>query len=263
MWARMELEIESGEKSPSDPIYSTAMRQWSVHQSVMKNNEEDGGKYKPPSSVHTPKVSLNVDTPGTAVTNHAAAAASASASAGSSPPTTYATTEAELERIRKTVLRLERTMVLNGWAQPKLPSPLNELHYLKEQMPANQFDLTVREIYQREITKYMLAARHQARHSNAPAHLPGILDGLDALRTSPQPMQLSWSLKETYDYVLRAYLKLLEPSPATESASARKRKRDETASNGKETSGEKKDDDEKEEINEESHDEEMDATATV
>uniref|UniRef100_A0A7S3LA76 Uncharacterized protein n=1 Tax=Amphora coffeiformis TaxID=265554 RepID=A0A7S3LA76_9STRA len=215
----------------------------------MKNAEEGGAKHKPPSAVHTPKASLNLDaTPGSAVAaNHAAAASPA--------PTTYGTTEVELERLRKTVLRFERTLSLNGWAQAKLPSPLNELHYLKEQMPANQFDLTVRETYQREIAKYLVAARHQARHSNVPTHLPGILDGLDVLRTSPQPMQLSWSLKETYDFVLRAYLQLLEPSPFTATAeSARKRKRDEAGSEKKDDEGEK---------DEESKDEEMDTMATV
>lgn len=239
MWSLMEVEIESGEKSPSDPIYSTAMRQWSVHQSVMKDPEGEVAKHRA-SAVHTPKASSSAQTPAAAAAAAVAAANNNNnVNATSSPvPTAYATSEFELERIRKSVLRLERTMVLNGWAQPKLPSPLNELHYLKEQIPANQFDLTVRETYEREIIKYLTAARHQARHSNAPAHLPGILDGLDALRTSPQPMQLSWSLKETYDFVLRAYLQLLEPSdPPT---SARKRRRDDTEAVNEETGEENK-----------------------
>ena len=98
-------------------------------------------------------------------------------------------------------------------------------------MTATHFDVNVRETYQREIGKYLTAARHQARHSNAPAHLPQLLDGLDTLRNTTQPTQLAWSIKETYDFVLRAYLQLLEPPPSSSSAQheatpARKRKRE-------------------------------------
>ena len=223
MWATMEAEILSGYKSPSDPIYSRAMRQWSVHQSVMKNPEVEIAKHKPleaasakatgPSSSQTTTTSPGV------LMNPTSAS-------------TFVTTEFEMERIRKSVLRLERMMVLNGWAQPKLPSPLNELHYLKEQMTATHFDVNVRETYQREISKYLTAARHQARHSNAPAHLPQLLDGLDALRNTLQPPQLNWTIKETYDFVLRAYLRLLEPTSTTThtEATPRKRKREGSAS---------------------------------
>lgn len=217
MWGTMESEIESGQKSPSDPIYSRAMRQWSVHQTVMKNPEAEK-HHKSPADA-------------TLATGAAAHATAVAASAVMMPSASaFVSTEFELERIRKSFLRLERMMVANGWAQPKLPSPLNELHYLKEQMTASYFDINVRETYQREITKYLAAARHQARHSNSPAHLPQLLDGLDTLRNTAQPSQLNWSIKETYDFVLRAYLRLLDPSSSLAThameATPRKRKRE-------------------------------------
>ena len=218
MWAMMEREIESGEKSPSDPIYSKAMRQWSVHQSVMKNPELELVKLKMPNeSLKTPAVTTPAPM---------APPANATATTGSGASSGKSSDVLQVERLRKSVVRLERMMVRNGWAQPQLPSPLNELHYLKEQMSATHFDINVRETYQPEIQKYLTAARQQAIHSNAPGHLPGLLDGLDALRSTDQPSQLAWTIKETYDFVLRAYLKLLEP-PSTVEQTPRKRKREE------------------------------------
>ena len=200
MWAMMESEIESGEKSPSDPIYSKAMRQWSIHQSVMKHPDIEMVKHKPSAAAAASD----------STSPRAGTGTPTAATAASVPSVAIPTSHMELDRIRKSILRLERTLVSNGWAHPKLPSPLNDLQYLKEQMTTAHFDIHVRPLYEREIGKYLTSARHQARHSTAPAHLPALLDGIDCLRSTDQPSQMLWTLKETYDFVLRAYLALLE-----------------------------------------------------
>lgn len=257
----MEVEIEAGEKSPSDPTYATAMRQWSVHQSVMKNPDTEATKTA--MALNTPKAPPAGGTTSTAKSDTPGAATPAALTATTTPMTMTISEGAHgvgssrvsmdapvLERLSQSVTRLERMMVLNGWAQPKLPNPLNELHYLKGQMAVEQFDQTVRETYEREIKKYLSAARHQARMSNTPAYLPGLLDGLDSLRSTPQSAQLMWTIKETYDFVLRSYIKLLDPID-TEATTPRKRKRDEAAAVAVKEDGAANDDDEDEDMQEE------------
>lgn len=197
LWKAMEMELESGDKSRSDPIYSMALRQYRRYNSVLSNPELESNRPFPstdPSNSRT----ANTEPP---------------------PPQPELT---EMDRMRKSLLRLERMMTQNGWAQPKLPSPLNELQHLKEQMTQQQFDTSVRPTYEREIGKYLTGVHTQARFSNSPAYLPGVLDGIDVLRYTPQPSAVAWTLKSTYDYVLNKYMKLLN---GTDTSEARKRKR--------------------------------------
>ncbi|KAL7576264.1 hypothetical protein ACA910_018092 [Epithemia clementina (nom. ined.)] len=242
LWSAMQGEVTLGVKSDAHPIYRTALKQWKLHQSVMRDktkavstpttaagpaNREGGGDTSDQEMADTPaaqqrprkkakstgesRKSTATATP--AVTTPVEPEVQVINTAASSTPANLAnlvTMPGEMmESWMKSLSRLELMLTASGLLPQRLPSPLYELHRLKIQIPEAEFDNKARNIYDKEIGRYLAHVTAQCRTSSQPGYLPHLLEGVDVLRRSPQSPAVKKSLDYTHKTLMSKYLKLI------------------------------------------------------
>ena len=111
--------------------------------------------------------------------------------------------------MQSSLKRFESMILSSGMIQPRLPSPLNELHRLKLQMPDAEFQTTVRRIYDKEIKQYLSHLTTQIGSASQPSVFPPLLEGLEQLRQTSQPVEMRTQIDFAHKQVLSKYLKML------------------------------------------------------
>jgi hypothetical protein len=122
-------------------------------------------------------------------------------------------TEELLKTMHASLRRIENASTQNS-VNPKLPSPLGELHRIVVGGmlgdPANKE--LISPYYNKCLSAFLRVAQEQADSATAPGVLSGVLEGLEVLmRHKHDDVNIRPNLQNTYNYVLKAYLKLIEP----------------------------------------------------
>ena len=214
-----------GVKSEAHPIYRMALKQWKLHQSVMKDKSKalltpnaaalaEGGDI---SDQDLEDVQRPRKKPRSSISEVRKGAAEAEQQVVDQPQNIVTMPVEMMDTWMKTLTRLEIMLTAGGFLQPKLPSPLYELHRLKAQMLESEFDSKVGPLYEQEIGRYLAHITAQCRTCAQPGYLPHLLDGVDMLRQSPQPPAVKKSLDYAHKTILAKYLKLItkESEPPT------------------------------------------------
>jgi hypothetical protein len=243
LWTTMERDVRDPSSSKSietHPLYALAMKQLADYRAVAKPSDR-----KRPVSNATLQHSLDAAASENMIAVGNAAAMSAVAAYGGASPLKKARLETQLAnsgpatvqqahqglagfptnsaqnqvaehilaQIQTSLKRVEAVASFST-GPPKLPSPLGELHRIliggMMEDPANKQLLTP--YYNKCLAAYLRVAQDQADSVTTPGLLPGFLEGLELLmRHESHDDNMRKGLQYTYNYVLKAYLKLIEP----------------------------------------------------
>jgi len=231
LWSAMQGEVTLGIKSEQHPIYRMAIKQWKNHQTVMKDKSKLPQPVQLAAAIaQTARANAaneagmegegdqNDDRPRKKTRLTDARRGGPKAASPDSPSRTgpissqqriVAMPEELVEAWQNSLSRLESMLTASGLLQPKLPSPLYELHRLKTQMALTEFDAKVRTTYEKEIGRYLAHCSAQCRNASQPGYLPQILEGLEILRQTPQSAAIRKSIDFSHKSALTKYLKLV------------------------------------------------------
>jgi hypothetical protein len=183
LWTAMDREVKLGHSSIADPVYKMALKQWEIHQSV---------KDRPRSQEKTVIVRIGGDDGSDGggeadATNpfnggggyvgqvHQQHQALPSAESGGTVPRLPKKSRNNItipddlaDSLRHSVSRLEHMLAYSGLVPPKLPSPLNELVRIKDQMEHSEFRRLVEPTYEREVIRHLEVVMTQAHNSAHP-----------------------------------------------------------------------------------------------
>ena len=211
----------------SHPLYALAMKQLAEFRNVSKTHDRKRPPIVPspyPSIINNPEMNSASGMGIAALASKKARVELTHASAAPSVMTTTGhgfetlsvaqsqTTDRILAQVLSSLKRIEAMAYVSG--PPKLPSPLAELHRIMIggmlDDPSNHEILTP--YYNKCLAAYLRVVQEQADNATAPGLLPGVLEGLELLmRHDGHDMDIRKGLQYTYNYVLKAYLKLIEP----------------------------------------------------
>ena len=223
LWNAMELAVNEGRQSTAHPLYSMAMKQLEVYQSVSVTHVRKRGRPKKNTSLlysphpTTPNSNTAWTTPTTA--------ASLPQATTDAPPNLAATPnlllqqqqqqqhqQAVLTTIKQSFTRLEQLLQPNAAASSKLlPSPLQELWQLKLRSSVEEIH-QVEPYYNDALGQYLSSINMQIRSTATPDLLPNILKALDQLRSSPHNQAQAQSIQFAYKSCLQKYLQLVNPN---------------------------------------------------
>ena len=221
------LDPSNAKASHTHPLYALAMKQLAEYRAVAKNPDRKRQSMAPspyPNIINNTGMS---GAPGVAMAALATkkarvelttAASSLLASTGQGLGTLPVaqrqsqTAESILTQVLISLKRIEAVAYNTG--PPKLPSPLFELHRILVggmlDDPSNYQILTP--YYNKCLAAFLRVVQQQADNATTPGLLPGVLEGLELLmRHDGHDVDIKKGLQYTYNYVLKIYLKLIEP----------------------------------------------------
>lgn len=221
LWGAMQSEVTLGVKSEAHPIYRTALKQWKLHQSVVKERDNEKKAAAAAAVPPTPLEETGMSD-GEGDDDHqrprkksrqSEARRIANGPDNVEPNNTTQNMVAVpfemMDSWQRSLSRLENMLTACGLLQQKLPSPLYELHRLKTQMPEADFDSKVLPAYEQEIGRHLAQVTAHCRTTSQPGILPHLIEGIEVLRQSPQSAAMKKSLDYTHKTALTKYLKLI------------------------------------------------------
>jgi hypothetical protein len=121
--------------------------------------------------------------------------------------------ESHLSQMLVSIQRMEQVACYTT-GPPKLPSPLAEMHRI---MIGGMLDDSTNvqlltPFYNKCLAAFMRVAQEQADNCTSAGLLPGVLEGLELLmQHNHEDENMKKGIQYTYTYVLKAYIKLIEP----------------------------------------------------
>ncbi|GKY99708.1 hypothetical protein MPSEU_000924800 [Mayamaea pseudoterrestris] len=240
LWAAMErdvLDASKPDKCMEHALYALGMKQLAEYRSIAKSvdRKRQAAGFSPIMEDGPEHAGLNMDATGTAGnygfdgnlsshkkarfnnngTHHHVQGTTLFATSQQQQP--HQATESLLTQMQSTIKRMERVAHHQNGGPPKLPSPLADLHRIicGETLvndPSNQ--QLVMPYYTKCLTAFLTLAQEQANHFTTPNLLAGVLEGLEVLMQhdfANSQQDMKQRIQYTYTYVLKAYLKLIDP----------------------------------------------------